>query len=274
VPTANEIAKAARALSKADPVLAGIIKRVGPITFAPPREPFSALARSIFYQQLAGPAAAAIMGRFLALYPGVEFPAPQQVLATPEEKLRQAGVSRQKMGYLKDLSAKFADGTLSHEKLRVLPDEELERALMSVKGIGRWTADMFLMNSLHRLDILAVDDLGLRKGAQLAFGLAAMPTRTELAAMGERWRPYRSLAAIYLWRSLDDRPPRPPEKQAVVTPARRNATARAKASVGTGEKKAGQTRAPARRATTPKRAATVKSVARRATTTAKRSRAT
>lgn len=274
MPTANDIAKAARALAKADPVLAGIIKRVGPVTLAPPREPFSALVRSIFYQQLAGPAAAAIMGRFLALYPGVEFPAPQQVLTTPEEKLRQAGVSRQKMGYLKDLSAKFADGALSHEKLRTLPDEELERALMSVKGIGRWTADMFLMNSLHRLDILAVDDLGLRKGAQLAFGLAAMPTRTELAAMGERWRPYRSLAAIYLWRSLGNRPPRPPEKRAGDTPPRRGVTARAKASAASVAKKAPQARTPARRAATRNRAAIDRSVARRATRTAKRSRAT
>lgn len=273
MPTANEITTAARALAKADPVLAGIIKRVGPIALRPPSEPFPALVRSIFYQQLAGPAAAAILRRFLALYSDGAFPAPRQVLETSEERLRSAGLSRQKLGYLKDLSAKFADGTLSDAKLASLPDEELEKALMSVKGIGRWTADMFLMNVMHRLDILAVDDLGLRKGAQQAFGLETTPTPKDLMAMGERWRPYRSLAAIYLWRSLGDRPPRPPEKQAGDTPAPRSVTARAKASAGSGENKAGQTRAPARRATTPKRAATGKSAARRATRTAKGSRA-
>ncbi|MSQ13142.1 MAG: DNA-3-methyladenine glycosylase 2 family protein [Dehalococcoidia bacterium] len=214
----SDLAKAARALSRADPVLRDVIKKVGPITLRPPGEPFPSLVRSIFYQQLAGPAAAAILRRFLALYGDGAFPAPQQVLETSDEQLRSAGLSRQKLGYLRDLSAKFADGTLSNEKLRSLPDDELEKALMSVKGIGRWTADMFLMNVLHRLDILAVDDLGLRKGAQQAFGLETTPTPKELLALGERWRPYRSLAALYLWRSLDGRPPRPPEKQAVGTP--------------------------------------------------------
>jgi len=270
----NDVAKATRALSRADPVLRDVIKKVGPITLRPPGEPFPSLVRSIFYQQLAGPAAAAILRRFLALYGDGAFPAPQQVLETSDERLRSVGLSRQKLGYLKDLSAKFADGTLSNEKLKTLPDEELEKALMSVKGIGRWTADMFLMNVLHRLDILAVDDLGLRKGAQQAFGLETTPTPKELLAIGERWRPYRSLAALYLWRSLDDRPPRPPEKQAGDTPTRRSVTARAKVSATSVATKARQTRAPAGKATTPKKAATGRSTARLVTRTAKRNRAT
>lgn len=211
----SDVAKAARELSRADPVLRDVIRRVGPITPRPPGEPFPSLVRSIFFQQLAGPAAQAILRRFLALYGDGAFPTPRQVLATSDEQLRSAGLSRQKLGYLRDLAAKFVEGTLTDEKLRTLPDEDLEKAIMSVKGIGRWTADMFLMNVLHRLDILAVDDLGLRKGAQQAYGLATTPTPKELMAMGERWRPYRSVAALYLWRGLEERPPEQVQKSRV-----------------------------------------------------------
>jgi len=141
--------------------------------------------------------------RFLALYPEAESPTPQAVLATSDDALRSAGISRQKAGYLKDLAARFADGTLSSPKLRAMPDEQLEAALIAVKGVGRWTADMFLIFTLHRLDVLPVGDLGLRKAVMRAYALSALPTPTELLALGERWRPYRSLATLYLWRGME-----------------------------------------------------------------------
>ncbi|MSQ33400.1 MAG: DNA-3-methyladenine glycosylase 2 family protein [Dehalococcoidia bacterium] len=201
--TRRGFAAGARALAQADPVLADIIRRVGRVTPPPPREPFDALVRAILYQQLAGSAAAAILRRFQALYPEAEFPTPQALLATSDDALRSVGISRQKASYLKDLAARFADGTLSSSKLRSLPDDQLEAALTAVKGVGRWTADMFFIFTLHRLDVLPVGDLGLRKAVMGAYALSELPTPAELLALGERWRPYRSLATIYLWRDME-----------------------------------------------------------------------
>jgi DNA-3-methyladenine glycosylase II len=228
--TRAEVAKAARSLAKADPVMAGLIKAVGLVELPARREPFPSIVRSIMYQQLAGPAAAAIMRRFQALYPGKPFPSPQDILATSDDALRSAGVSRQKVSYLRDLSAKFADGVLNEDALFSMPDSELEQALMSVRGVGRWTADMFLMFTLGRMDILALDDLGLRRGAQKAYRMGEAPTPKELAKLGERWRPYRSVASIYLWRSLGVRPPEPPKEngnpaQKPVSPGSKTAVA-------------------------------------------------
>ena len=200
-------ANGARALGKADSVLKGIIERIGPLKWPEAQEPFPALVRSIFYQQLAGSAAAAIMSKFLALYhPSDSFPSPHAVLETPDEILRSAGLSRQKLSYVKDLSAKFEDGTLNADMLRTLPEDEVGTALMSVKGVGRWTVDMFLIFTLHRLDVLPVGDLGLRKGVQAAYGSAEMPVPKALLEMAERWRPYRSVATLYFWRSTDTSP--------------------------------------------------------------------
>ena len=195
-----------RALAKADSVLKGIIERIGPLKWPEAREPFPALVRFIFYQQLAGSAAAAIMSKFLALYSSDSFPSPRAVLETPNEMLRSVGLSRQKLSYVKDLSAKFEDGTLNADMLRTLPEDEVGAALMSVKGVGRWTADMFLISTLHRLDVLPVGDLGLRKGVQIAYGLAEMPTPKALLEMSEPWHPYRSVATLYFWRSIDTSP--------------------------------------------------------------------
>jgi DNA-3-methyladenine glycosylase II len=197
-------ASGARALARKDPVMRSIIRRVGPIELPSAHEPFPALVRSILNQQLAGAAASAILGRFLALYSkDGTFPTPQALLRTRDHRLHEVGISRQKVSYLKDLATKFAHGTLSDELLFTLPDQELEAALMSVKGIGRWTADIFLIFTLHRLDVLPVDDLGLRKAAQRAYGLSALPTPGQLSDMGERWKPYRSIASLYLWHNLD-----------------------------------------------------------------------
>ena len=195
-----------RALAKADPVLKGMIERIGPLKLPDAREPFPALVRFIFYQQLAGSAAAAIMSKFLALYSSDSFPSPRAVLETPNEMLRSVGLSRQKLSYVKDLSAKFEDGTLNADMLRTLPEDEVGAALMSVKGVGRWTADMFLISTLHRLDVLPVGDLGLRKGVQIAYGLAEMPTPKALLEMSERWHPFCSVATLYFWRSTASSP--------------------------------------------------------------------
>ena len=199
-------AKGIRALAKADTVLKGIIERVGPLEWPEARDPFPALVRSIFYQQLAGSAAAAIMRKFLALYPSGSFPSPHAVLETPNEILHSVGLSRQKLSYVKDLSAKFEDGTLTAELLRKLPEDEVGAALMSVKGIGRWSADMFLIFALHRLDVLPVGDLGVRKGVQTAYGLAELPAPKTMLEMSERWHPYCSVATLYFWRSIDASP--------------------------------------------------------------------
>lgn len=202
MPSARTLAAGAKVLAGADPVLAEIIAQQGRVTFPEPREPFRALVEAIFNQQLAAPAAEAIARRFLALYPDRLFPAPRDVLKTTEEELRGAGVSRQKAGYLKDLAAKFSDGTLNEQLLLTAPDAELEKALISVKGVGRWTADIFLMFTLQRLDVLPVDDLALRKAVQQAYKLKQMPLPAEVGERGERWRPYRTLASLYLWRDL------------------------------------------------------------------------
>ncbi len=195
-----------RALANADSVLKGIIERIGPLKWPEAREPFPALVRSIFYQQLAGSAASAIMSRFLALYPSDSFPSPHAVLETTDEMLRSVGLSRQKLSYVKDLSAKFEDGTLNADMLRTLPEDEVGAALMSVKGIGRWTVDMFLIFTLHRLDVFPVGDLGVRKGVQAAYGLEEMPAPKTLLEMSERWRPYCSVATLYFWKSIDASP--------------------------------------------------------------------
>ena len=187
-----------RALANADSVLKGIIERIGPLKWPEAREPFPALVRSIFYQQLAGSAASAIMSRFLALYPSDSFPSPHAVLETTDEMLRSVGLSRQKLSYVKDLSAKFEDGTLNADMLRTLPEDEVGAALMSVKGIGRWTVDMFLIFTLHRLDVFPVGDLGSRsaQGGAGCLRFGGDAGAKTLLEMSERWRPYCSVATL------------------------------------------------------------------------------
>lgn len=195
-------------LRRADPILARIIAAVGPCNMVVGREPFQALALAILYQQLAGTAARAIVQRFLALYghsahplTDAHFPSPQEIIATPEAELRAAGLSRQKSAYLRDLALKFASGEVDPRQFATLDDEEIIQRLSTIKGIGRWTAEMFLMFALGRPDVLPVDDLGLRKAVQQAYGLPSLPKPEELQAIAEPWRPYRSLATWYLWQS-------------------------------------------------------------------------
>lgn len=197
-------AAASRALAELDPVFAGLVAAHGPARFrARPRvaDRYEHLARSIAYQQLAGRAAATIWGRVRALVDGPFVP--EAVLALGEAPLRAAGLSGAKTAALLDLSAHVADGRLDLTAIGRRDDEEVVAELVQVRGIGRWTAEMFLMFVLHRLDVWPVTDLGVRNGYARAHGLAEAPTPVELAEAGERLRPYRSVAAWYCWRAVD-----------------------------------------------------------------------
>jgi DNA-3-methyladenine glycosylase II len=171
--------------------------------------PFHALAESIAYQQLSGKAAAKIFSRVRALYPRRKYLDPKLILTTPDETFRSAGLSRSKIAALKDLAAKTLDGTVPSARILArMSDEEIIDRLTAVRGIGRWTAEMLLLFDLGRLDVWPVDDYGVRKGFAKAFGRRKLPTPKQLAKLGEKWRPYRSVAAWYFWRALDS-----PEKR-------------------------------------------------------------
>ena len=166
--------------------------------------PFDALAESIAYQQLTGKAAATIFARVRALYPKRKWLDPKQLLATPDEALRAAGLSRAKTAALKDLAAKTIDGTVpSGRALLRMTDDEIITRLTTVRGIGRWTVEMLLLFDLGRPDVWPVDDYGVRKGFAKTFRRRELPTPKQLMKLGEKWRPYRSVAAWYFWRALD-----------------------------------------------------------------------
>ena len=192
-------------LRRVDPVLAQIIRQVG----TPPPPPrragthYDALVRSIIYQQLSGKAAGTIHRRFRELYPKKQ-PKAHLVLATSDEAFRGAGLSRQKIGYLRDLSARVVDGSLPLAHLGRLSDDEIIEHLVQVKGIGRWTVHMFLMFRLGRPDVLPELDLGIQNAMQRAYGLKARPRPKDVLRLGERWRPHASTASWYLWRSLEN----------------------------------------------------------------------
>jgi 3-methyladenine DNA glycosylase/8-oxoguanine DNA glycosylase len=195
-------AEAERELAKADRKMARVIAQVGPCALGSrQRDHFSALARAILFQQLAGPAAQAIHNRFRALFDG-RMDA-QSVLALPIERLRSAGLSGAKAASIHDLAAKVADGTVPLRGISRYSDEEIIERLSTVRGIGRWTAEMFLIFQLGRLDVWPVDDYGVRKGYARIYGLAELPKPKELLALGEPFRPYRSVAAWYCWRAVD-----------------------------------------------------------------------
>ena len=167
--------------------------------------PFDALAESIAYQQLSGKAAATIWGRVRALYPCRKYLDPKLVLETLDERFRAAGLSRSKIAALKDLAAKTLDGTVpSARALARMTDEEIVTRLITVRGIGRWTVEMLLLFDLARPDIWPVHDYGVRKGFAKTFGRRKLPTPKQLLKFGEKWRPYRSIAAWYFWRALDN----------------------------------------------------------------------
>lgn len=194
-------------LRRADPVLRGVVDRVGPIRRLPDPDPWRSLVGSIISQQLSVKAAATIEGRVAALAGADGFPAPDQLVALPEETLRACGLSGAKTRYVRDLAQRWLDGSIPHERLAEMPDEEVVATLTAVRGIGRWTAEMVLIFTLARPDVLPVDDLGFRNAVQRAYGLAERPRPAALHALAEPWRPFRSAATLYLWRSLDFGPP-------------------------------------------------------------------
>jgi len=186
-----------------DPVLARVMDDVGPCRFTVRREGshFDHILRAIIYQQLSGRAAATIHGRVVALFDGK--PSAAALLAAGDDQLRSAGLSRQKIGYLRDLAQRVASGELPVERLHELADDDVIAALTRVKGIGRWTAHMFLMFRLGRPDVLPDLDLGIRKAIQLAYRLRRMPDSDRVLAVGAAWAPHRTIASWYLWRSLE-----------------------------------------------------------------------
>src|SRR5438094_6379241 len=193
-------------LNASDPRMATLITRSRRYDIAPlvSIRPFDALAESIAYQQLSGRAAAAIWSRVRALYPKGKRLDPQKILATPDDTFRAAGLSRAKIAALKDLAAKTIDGTVpSARTLSRMSDDEIVARLITVRGVGRWTVEMLLLFDLGRPDVWPVHDYGVRKGFAKTFGRRKLPTPKELMKFGERWRPYRSVAAWYFWRALD-----------------------------------------------------------------------
>jgi 3-methyladenine DNA glycosylase/8-oxoguanine DNA glycosylase len=191
-------------LRKADPALRGVIDLAGPLEIESRGGAFKSLSRAVFFQQLAGPAARAIMGRVLDVLGTDEerWYQPRQYLAASDDDLRAAGLSRQKVIYLRDLAEKFAEGTLREDDFADLDDEEVIERVSQVKGIGRWTGEMFLMFSLGRADVLPVGDLGVQRGMEITYGLAALPKPDEMQRIAEPWRPYRSAGSWYMWRAL------------------------------------------------------------------------
>jgi len=195
-----------RHIASTDPRLAALIARARPFQGSTERfvRPFDSLAESIAYQQLTGKAAATIFGRVRALYPRRKWLDPKLILATPDETLRACGLSRSKVAALKDLAAKTLDGTVPTARaLRRMSDEEIITRLTTVRGIGRWTAEMLLLFDLGRLDVWPVADYGVQKGFAKTFGRKKLPTQKQFQKIGEKWRPYRSVAAWYFWRALD-----------------------------------------------------------------------
>ena len=195
---------AQRALSRADPTLGSAIRILGPCTLKRGRgSPYEALLSAIVHQQIHGNAAAAILGRFKTLY-GNRLPSPEELIASSEAELRACGLSASKQTAMRDVAAKTLDGTVGDRRaLRRLADEAIIDRLVTVRGVGRWTAEMLLMFTLNRADVLPVDDFGIREGFKLLYGLKEQPKPRVLAEFGQRWAPYRTTASWYLWRYVD-----------------------------------------------------------------------
>jgi DNA-3-methyladenine glycosylase II len=193
-----------------DPVMARLVDEVGPLSVprrrrGRPDDAYGVLVRSITAQQLSTKAATTIYGRLTELYGG-RTPTPQEIIATDPDKLRGVGLSRAKAAYLRDLAEHIVDGELPVDELAELPDAKVYELLIAVKGLGRWTIDMFLMFQLGRPDVLPVGDLGIRKAMQVLYGLDDLPKAAQMEEIAEPWRPHRTLGCLYLWESLDNRP--------------------------------------------------------------------
>jgi DNA-3-methyladenine glycosylase II len=202
--------KAIATLREADPVMARLIEENGAVVRRDlkrerPGDAYGTLVRAIVGQQLSSKAAATIYGRVLELFGG-HTPTPKQLLKVDPDELRGAGLSRAKVVYLRDLAEHVEDGALELERLPELPDDEVAAQLTAIKGLGRWTADMFLMFHLGRPDVLPVGDQGIRRAVQVQYGLRKLPEPKRIEQIARPWRPYRTLACLYLWSSLDNTP--------------------------------------------------------------------
>jgi DNA-3-methyladenine glycosylase II len=200
--TEDPVAAASAELAQRHPAIGRLYELVGPCVLRPPEvDEFTALARAIVFQQLTGKAAGTIWGRVVAALDGS--PTPQKVFDTSEEDLRAAGLSRNKAASVRDLAAKSLDGSVPLTGMEQLPDDEIVTRLSAVRGIGVWTAEMFLIFHLRRLDVWPIGDLGVRKGYARAFELDAVPSPKQLAPLGESFRPFRTVAAWYCWRAVE-----------------------------------------------------------------------
>jgi len=223
-PEGYELAR--RALMRRDPILGAAIKRIGPCLMADRQrsDHLSALVGAIVSQQLSTKAASTIFGRFVALFPDNRIPDAAAIAAQGDAALRAVGLSGQKVGYLRDLSRRIADGRLDLDALDALPDDAVVERLTAVKGFGRWTAEMFLMFRLHRPDVLPAGDLGIVNAIQRLYKLRKRPDAKRILKMGEAWRPYRSVASWYLWQTLRNEP----LSKAAGSPPRSRSTSRAR----------------------------------------------
>ncbi len=203
-------AKARKALAASDPVMAALIERVGKLDVKTrlkrrseerPADAYGALLRAIVGQQLSTKAARTIYGRVIEIFGGAA-PSPEQLLEASEADLRGAGLSGRKVEYVRDLATHVIEGELEVDSLDRLPDEEVIEEIVAVRGLGQWTAEMFLLFHLERPDVLSGGDLGIRKAIQVEYELDEMPPPTKVIEIGEPWRPHRSLASLYLWESL------------------------------------------------------------------------
>jgi DNA-3-methyladenine glycosylase II len=199
-----------RALMRADKVLKGVMEEQGPIDPAIDRrgsrpDPFEAVARAIVGQQLSTKAARSIWEKLLAQFGG-ETPTPEALLRKRKPTLRKAGLSNAKVDFLRDLAQRVREGRLDFDRIKDLSDEDVVADLIEVKGVGQWTAEMFLMFHLGREDVVALGDLGIRRAVQISYGMEDLPGPEELERIADEWRPRRTLACLYLWRSLDNTP--------------------------------------------------------------------
>ncbi|MBV8881939.1 MAG: DNA-3-methyladenine glycosylase 2 family protein [Planctomycetaceae bacterium] len=198
--------KAAAHLSKVDRILRKVIAKVGPGDVPFPRgvNPYRTLVTAVAHQQLTGKAANTILGRVIALYPGKKFPAPEDLIRTPDSKLRAAGFSRAKVAAVKDIAAKTIAGVVPTARaMATMSDVEIVERLTSIRGVGPWTVEMMLIFTLGRPDVLPCTDYGVRKGFAMTYRKKDLPSPKELLAFGERWKPHRSAAAWYLWRATE-----------------------------------------------------------------------
>ncbi len=200
--------KAAQYLSSVDPILKPVIDRAGTADFSPHKNYYQELVESIVSQQLSVKAARTIMNRFLELFSGDEFPAPDQILSKTIEEMRAVGLSRQKATYIQDLAVKVIEGTVKFNHLDSLSNDEVIAELTQIKGVGVWTVHMFLIFCMGRLDVLPTGDLGIKNGIYSLYNLKEKPSPEEMKKIAKknRWHPYESVASWYVWHSLDNKP--------------------------------------------------------------------